>query len=263
MSNKLELFVTDTHHPYADPAVWSLVLAVAKDLKPAIVWLNGDICDFYQASSFIKDPANKHSLQHDLDVTAAAIADLRKAAPNAEMHFKEGNHEQRLTRYLFTRAEELSGLRSLQVRELLGLNKVGCVYHKNESPTKVGRLWHLHGNEVPTGSVHPAQKMLRRVRDNVIFGHRHRFDVDHDRGISGSSHVAWAIGTTQLLTPEYDFHPIWDHGFALVEYAQSGFFHITPVEVFTEKRQSHCVVYGKLYSADVTGVKSLPKFYEV
>jgi predicted phosphodiesterase len=258
--NGLELFITDSHQPYVDHAYWDLVNQVNRFYKPSLIWINGDGFDCYQLSKWLKDPKAAIKLQEQLDETHESYALLRKGNPNARIVWRPGNHEDRLQTYLFSKAPELAGLRSLRLEKLLRLAEIECQWIDNDVPALIGRLYHLHGHEIPIGYAHPAQKLLARVRDNVICGHVHRFDVDHDRNLSGVSHVAWTIGTGQILTPEYSFHPRWDEGFAMVEYTRKELFHVTPVEILRDKAGvAYCVVYGKLYESKAKSIK-LPMY---
>src|SRR5438128_2520375 len=123
--SKTEFYVSDVHFPYEDKTAWNLAKQVLAALKPDILFLGGDIVDFYPVSRFDKDPARKRDLQKELDQTSEELTALREIAPNAEIIYEEGNHEHRLIRTLWKKAEELAPLRSLALPELLSFKKLG------------------------------------------------------------------------------------------------------------------------------------------
>jgi DNA-binding transcriptional regulator LsrR (DeoR family) len=52
---KKAIILSDIHVPYHDQAALSVALAYAKDYAPDMIVLNGDIIDFYGASSYRQD----------------------------------------------------------------------------------------------------------------------------------------------------------------------------------------------------------------
>src|SRR2546425_4815917 len=150
--SKTELYFSDIHFPYEDKIAWALAKQVLTALKPDVLFLGGDIVDFYPVSSFDKDPARKQDLQKELDQTSAELTELHTAAPNAEVFYQEGNHENRLQRYLWKRAEELAPLRSLALPELLSFKKLDITWIPQGQVKRIGHLNHIHGTEIAGGS---------------------------------------------------------------------------------------------------------------
>lgn len=248
---KLELFITDCHYPVDDPQVTNLELQVAKAFKPDILWLNGDVMDFKQVSRFRVNPREKLSLGEDIKYGRKRLSAFRDILPNARIFIKEGNHDRRFQHYVWDHAEELTGIEDLNLQALLRLQECDIEWIPASQKSKIGDLFHLHGDEVPTGSTFPARGMLTKVNVNTIFGHYHRFSVAHSNTLSGKTHVCHSIGCTQTLNVDFDFNPQWQQGFALIEYTKSGLFHINPIEVFREGNTACCLVAGKLFKSAV------------
>lgn len=244
-----ELFVTDIHVPDHDPKAWSLTLQITRALQPEMVWIGGDFLDFKSVSKFLTNPAHKLTIGKDLAAGKKALWQLREAAPNARMIFREGNHDRRMQNFLFSKAPELADLEALTIPQLLTLNHLKIEYLGGDARTRVGYLWHIHGDEVPTGRVFPARQALSRLHDNVIFGHVHRFSIACESSLSGTDHAAWSVGCLQNLKVDYDFHTVWQQGIARVDYTRSGLFAVTPIQYFRDGGKLIAIVGGKQFSA--------------
>lgn len=245
-----ELFLSDIHFRFQDTRAWPLALKIVKTLQPGVLWLGGDIVDFYAVSSWDRNPKRRLMLQDELDVAQEQLRALRNAAPAARIVFQEGNHEVRLRRFLWNRASELSGLRAMTLPALLGLDALGIEYIETGNPTQVGHLWHIHGDEIRGGNVNIARAKLLKAHANIIFGHHHRFQADFLRTLDGKTYGAWANGCLCGLNPEYDINPQWTHGLSVVDYAKSGAFHVAQVPFFTKPGKKSagltCVIDGEM-----------------
>ena len=244
----LEIFMSDIHFPFHDSTAWGLALKIIKKLRPDLLWLGGDIIDFYAVSRYDKSPARKLMLQEELNVAKRELRRLRKVAPQARMVYQTGNHEERFTKYLWGKAPELSVLRALSLPELLGLDAIGAEFIDDYRPQAVGQLYHLHGHLGPGGSVNAARGKALKFKDNVIFGHHHRHQVEYQRAYSGRTIGAWANGCLCGMEPEFDPCPQWTHGITVVRYAKNGTFHVDQLVFFPlqDKRGLAVVVDGQL-----------------
>ena len=243
-----EIFLTDLHFPDCDPKAWSLALQIIKDVQPDLVWNNGDFLDFKSISRFLTDPKHKLTLASDIGSGRKALHQLRETAPNARLVLREGNHDRRLQTFLYSRAPELSGLEDLSLPKLLHLKNVDCQFKGGDDRTKVGELFHIHGDELATGMVFPARAALSKAHCNLIFGHVHRFSVAYEASLSGRDHVAWSIGCLQNMQVDYSFHTGWTQGVARVDYTKSGLFNVTPIPFFRDGSRLCGFVGGKLFS---------------
>lgn len=243
-----ELFLTDFHFPTEDRAVFQLATQVIKDVNPDILWLNGDMMDFKSISSFPTNPKDKSTLSRDLKHGQLKLQELRNAAPNAQLFYKDGNHERRLQSFLWNKAPELSDLEDLELASLLRLRDLNAAIIQEDEKAVVGQLWHLHGHEIGVGLAYPAKVMMQKANTSVIFGHTHRFSVFYQNALDGTTRVAWSIGCGQVLEVDYDVHPQWTQGFAKVEYTKTGLFQVSPIAVFNQGNKKCCMVDGKLYS---------------
>jgi UDP-2,3-diacylglucosamine pyrophosphatase LpxH len=222
---KRELFISDTHFPYEDKQAWSLTLRVIQAVKPDLIYLGGDIIDFYALSSFDKDPRRALDLQDEISYTKERLWEMTEN-PQTRIVWYDGNHEQRLERYMHRKAKEFAYLENMSISALLNLDKAGIEHIPNGVKVRVGHLHHLHGNEVPGGSVNPSWNILQKVGVNVIMGHFHRAQVAYKRDLDGKTYGAWVNGTISTMDVDWVMHHNWTHGVTLVQYAKSGTFQV-------------------------------------
>ena len=182
------MIVSDIHVPYQDDNAVSIAQAYAKDYKPDVLVINGDLVDFYTLSTFDKNPDRKVSVQQELDMGYQVLKDFRKAVPaHCKIYMTEGNHEQRLQRYLW-RNPELEGLRDLKLQKLLRLKELGIQFigvsgdywKKDTGHLKLGDTIVMHGDNRLNGastsrySGYSAKNTMLGVQQGVIIGHVHR-----------------------------------------------------------------------------------------
>ncbi len=238
----IEAFLSDVHFPVHEQATWNLSLRLCKKINPDIIFLGGDIMDNHVVSKYGHDPAYPFTIQDEIDVTICELTRLRRMFPRATIYYKEGNHEQRITKYTHSNAASLSSIKGIRLPALLKLDDLNIQWIPNEEKFKIGELWHMHGNEVSVGSVYPARNMYIKLGVNVIFGHYHRQSEYRDRALDGKTHGAWGNSCMQTFDPEYTFHNQWTHGLHVIEYSNSGHFRVEPMTFF-QRGKMECFIY--------------------
>jgi UDP-2,3-diacylglucosamine pyrophosphatase LpxH len=179
--------INDQHVPFQDKKINKLVFDFITDFKPDIIDILGDLVDFWQISSFDKDPKRKGSIQSDIDQTHEYLKELRDIAPQAEIEVHAGNHTDRLRKYIWRQAEELNSLRSMNLGFLLGLEELKIsLLDKAEDYRRRGDLILTHGTMVSSDAGMTARRMLKRYGLSVMMGHTHR---------GGSTYVTDMLGT--------------------------------------------------------------------
>ena len=228
------LSVSDIQYPYHDKKVWKAVLKFAKQLKPSGVILNGDGFDFYDLSKFDKNPARLGNLQKEIKAfTQEVLAPLDSATMGAWKSYTEGNHEARVQKYLWHQAPELSGLSRLEVPALLHLDEYGFDYTK--APVKIGKhLIVLHGHLISKHAGWSAKQHYDRYGTSLVIGHTHRIGTYMLRDWNGM-HIAVEQGCLCDLEPEYEQHPNWQQGFAVIHVFSDKTFSVQPVTVVNRK----------------------------
>jgi hypothetical protein len=141
--------------------------------KPEIVVILGDLIDFYAISRFSRDPARVLKLQEELDEGVLVLENIRKHAPKAKMTFLRGNHEDRLKKYLWANAQELSGLRALRLEELLQFDRLKISYN-DKNQIKYRGIIIKHGSIVRKFAGYTAKGEFEKNGMSGVSGHSHR-----------------------------------------------------------------------------------------
>jgi len=240
----------DHHFPFEDKAAVRITNHVLKDLQPETIYLIGDLADFYQCSTFDKDPRRIGNLQQDLDKVISYLGNVRKLAPSADIHYSEGNHETRLTRNL-KKNPELYGLRALTIPALLEFDKNEIKYHPKEKPIVKNNFMITHGDIVRKHSAYTARGMIDKKGISGISGHTHRLGSHFLTNYSGP-HAWYENGS--LCDPSQEYmsgKPNWQHGFSLIYFKKgSKRFHVEQIPISSGK----CLVNGAEYT--ITGSSS-------
>ena len=193
---KKVMVTSDYHIPYQNNDAVEITKRFAKDYKPDVFVINGDFLDLYRVSKFDKDPERKYTVADEISKGRRLLKALRKTlGSKTEMYFLEGNHENRMQKFLW-RNPELDGLSDLKVENLLRLKDYGIKYigvdHDYWSTLtghlKTGDTLIMHGDARLNGAslskyagYSVKNTMLGGVQQNVIIGHNHRLAQIHHR----------------------------------------------------------------------------------
>lgn len=183
------LVIPDMHHPYADDLVWRTILAVAREAKPDIVVIIGDFCDFYSVSFHAKDPARGARLRAEIDYCNDALNELQQTGVRRVV-FVEGNHENRLARWVAERAPEL--FRMMTVQDLLGIEKRGWEWVPYKSWITIGKMSYTH--DVERCGINAGRQSLIDFGGNLTFGHSHRGSTTYQGTLDDGQHVCLNVG---------------------------------------------------------------------
>jgi predicted phosphodiesterase len=116
---------SDFHDIEADRFVLSVFIDTVKRLQPDVVVFNGDIFDMYEFSRYDQDPRQLKMRERFEFVRDNIFKPVREAAPNAQIDFIIGNHEQRVLKLLADRSpamKVLVDLMGITFSQLLGLD---------------------------------------------------------------------------------------------------------------------------------------------
>lgn len=216
----------DWHLPAQDKKTIEVLMKEAVDRRVKWFLINGDYMDMAGVSPFFRE-YSKRRFADELEMGKAGLRYVRSRLPNARIVYKQGNHEFRLTRFLRDKAEELEDLDCLQLESLLGLKDFGIEWVQDKRKVMVGKLPVLHGHEFRQGigqTVSPARTALLKAKTSVMVSHHHRLSHQPSRDLHGVQHGAWSIGCACYIAPQYDPYNEWQHGYAMVEVAQDGWY---------------------------------------
>jgi predicted phosphodiesterase len=240
--DQLAVVMNDIHLPFADAAALELALQFTESLNPNVVVLNGDICDFYSLSAYDKNPLTKASLKDEI---AQVRALLKRLEPMPKKHFLQGNHEFRLTRYLWRQARELAELSELSFPQLVGLADFGFTHREYGDVLNLGKLQVVHGSIARKKAGESVRAHMEQMGGSVLIGHTHRgaqiFRCDYQGYHTGVENFCLC-----RLDPEYVVgKPDWAHGLSVVSFSpKTGLFHVELVPILRDGRGRPFLVYG-------------------
>lgn len=259
-----EFFVSDIHFPFHDKAAYHIFLKIVMARNPDVIHIGGDGVDFHSISRHPKAMIDRTILKHEVDGAKRELARMRTAAgPNTKINFQEGNHDKRMAVFLRDRAPELSDLFELTFPKLLGLAELNIRWIPDTEKFKIGKLYHHHGHLLSGGGVSPARAKFNKLYQNVIFGHHHKFDYYSVRQY-GTNELFQSIANANLygIEAEYAHHTNWNLGFTEIDYAKSGDFSVSQIQITRRPDGvAYAIVDGTVYES--TDDEDIDKFLKL
>lgn len=213
--------VNDLHVPYHNKVMVQKIIEFLKVEQPDQIILKGDMVDFYDLSSFDKNPAREGKLQEELDILYRILSSMRRACPNSKIVYIMGNHEDRLRRYLWKNAKALNSLRALSFEGLLQLNRLRI--QLVEDSYILNGFEFSHGEVVRTHSSYSAKAEYDRRNSSGCSGHTHRMG-SFCKTTKNGTFGWWEDGCACELTPEYiKGTPDWQNGFSVIYFDDNAF----------------------------------------
>ena len=237
-----------TLEPTHDESAITLCLSVMRELNPDLVVLVGDNLDAPEFGKYRLSPAFALTTQASIDRCSTFAAELRACAPEADIVWIAGNHEERLTNATLDNLKAAFGLRKgndphglpvLSVPYLCRFDEYRIRYLAGYPASSFWineKLKVIHGTKVRSnGST--AHGYLASEKCSVIYGHIHRRewaersreDYDGPKTILAAS--PGTLARTDGAVPstrgglDLDGRPLtvvedWQQGFAVVTYAE-------------------------------------------
>lgn len=234
--------------PTHDESAITLCLSVMRELNPDLVVLVGDNLDAPEFGKYRLSPAFALTTQASIDRCTTFAAELRACAPEAELVWIAGNHEERITNATLDNLKAAFGLRKgndptglpvLSVPYLCRFDEYRIRYLAGYPAAAFWineKLKVIHGTKVRSnGST--AHGYLAGEKCSVIYGHIHRRewaersreDYDGPKTILAAS--PGTLARTDGAVPstrgglDLDGRPLtvvedWQQGFAVVTYAE-------------------------------------------
>jgi len=208
------VYLPDYHGTFGDKQAAECAVHFMRLHKPELVIIGGDVVDFYQLSRFDKNPERALDLQDDLDAGHDFCNLVRHHAKNASILALQGNHEARMTRWLWSRGAELLKLRGMNVPSLLRLSDLNIRYVES-GVQQFRKLTFKHGTRVRSMSGVTAWAELESEGTSGVSGHTHRIG-EVSRTNRGGTYKWVEAGCLCSLKPEYmpGQVPDWQQGLA-------------------------------------------------
>ncbi len=247
------LIIPDCHRPYHHVRAYNLMLEVAQSLGESLkeILILGDFLDVYHASSHPKHPEVQKTLVEEIEDARSALDELQYLFPDTKKVYLEGNHENRIERYLVDKAPGLFGLTS--IRHLLEIdqrpNFTFLDYNANQLYQVLNSK--LYSRHVPPGS--SAKAAAAKALCSLVYGHIHRIEESHIVGIDGTNHVAFSVGwlgdkRKDKVFGYVPYHHQWQLGFGVVFVEpSSGLFFHQKIHILESGNKLCCVFNGKIF----------------
>ncbi len=172
VQNGVVLVASDCHYwPGIVTTAHQALCTLAKELKPAMLVLNGDILDGARISrhpriGWEKQPALKdevHALQD-------RCAELERAAGSATLIRTIGNHDARFENYMSANAPELEDMTGATLIDYLPRWRAGYALHVNGGTDG----WTVIRHRPVGGGIHAAYNSTLRSGVHYVHGHLHK-----------------------------------------------------------------------------------------
>lgn len=225
IDNGTVVIASDIHIPFQDDRAVSAFIKYCKEKQPEAVVLNGDVLDMFMLSRFTKGEG-RNPLE-EMTMCQGFLDSLRKAVPNSEIYYVIGNHENRLEKYVLTKAPELASL----IEDVFTIIKIsdykvrGCA-----SVTFNDNFVCKHGTLLGNKSGLSAIKEMENAYMSGATGHTHRL-CKYIARKSGRKFVWLETGCLCSLNPEYMVNPNWQAGFAELKFKDGKLYHSKVIEI--------------------------------
>lgn len=222
--------ISDLHIPYHCEKSIQRWYEDAQEYEPSIILINGDLIDFYRLSRFEKDP-NMRNTAFEIDAVLEFL-DWLQHNFEADIIFKEGNHDERWRKYLFNFAPEFAQFNQFELSDILDLEERGITYVTDKRIVMAGDLPILHGHETHGSSaVNPAKSLATQVTNSALQGHCHRTSEYLEKNVLGNWIKCYSTGSLCELHPEFSRINRWNNGYAFVDVYEDDSFDVRNVVI--------------------------------
>lgn len=218
------LVVADIHAPFHEPEIIDIAIREGKRRKINAILFNGDFPDAYRMSRFMRQPGLA-LFKREKFCIVEILESFVTAFPKAKIYWKIGNHDDRLTHYIFNNAPELfdGNANNLSWESFLDIADMGLTWIDSWRKIYYGKLCIVHGHEFGSmglggaNGVNPARSLFLKTKSVAMCAHSHQSATHNEPDIRGRLLTCWSIGCMCQLAARYAPITKWNHGFAIVE----------------------------------------------
>lgn len=252
--------IADLHFPFEDPIAMVLARQVLEAAQPDLLILNGDIWDAYGVSPWPVRPRKRVAFAEEVRTVRERVARLLAWFP-IPVIMLAGNHESRIQRYLWRRAQELAELDELTIPGLLRLpDRVIYLSHADEyrpleefacAQVRLGRLYVLHGDTLkgPPYTVNAARNTFLKLGKPAVVGHYHVCQSWTQADYEGSVSGAWVVPCLCLPRAHYNAAKVMTQGLGIVKLEPDGYFEVELVPFL--RRERRAIFRGQRFEVDL------------
>ena len=225
INNGLVVVGSDVHIPFQDDRAVACFIKYCKEKQPEAIVLNGDILDMFMLSKFTKGEG-RNPLE-EITMCRGLLEMIRKACPTSDIYYVIGNHENRLEKYVLSKAPELASL----IEDVFSIIKTedfkirGCA-----SLTINDNFVCKHGTLLGNKSGLSAIKEMENAYMSGATGHTHRL-CKYIARKSGRKFVWIETGCLCDMNPEYMILPNWQQGFCELKFKDGKLYHSRVIEI--------------------------------
>lgn len=239
---KSAIILPDVHLTDKLPRDYIPVKNFIKEFKPDEIILLGDFMDVESLSSWDYDkkrPMEGRRFKKEIALANKELDYLQKHTK--KITYLEGNHEDRINRYL-DKNPEMEGM--IEIQEQLELKERGIKWEKMNDLYKLGNMYFTHGMYT---NIHNAKKHLQAFGCNITYGHQHGTQTAMQNMKMQEPHMAYALGTLGDKAPDFmkNRPANWINQFAVFYWDnKTGLFNMYPINVIKNKFMWNGKVYG-------------------
>ena len=200
---KRVVVLSDLQIPYQNNAVVQTTLDFIQYYKPDELWCVGDELDAPEPSRWNKGMAGEYAetLQESIDLTHQIMRNYRAALGKKPFYIQRSNHTDRIDTYMRKYAPAFMSLKSLEIEQLLGYDKLGVTYLHKMHELMPGWVM-AHGDEGALNRAPGATalNLAKRLGKSVVCGHTHRVGLQHETtGFYGKTHTLYGLEVGHMM----------------------------------------------------------------
>jgi predicted phosphodiesterase len=233
---KSAIILPDVHLTEILPKDYLPVRDFVKTFKPDKIILLGDFMDVASLSAWDMDKKRLmegRRFKKEVDCANRELDYLQRYTKDKKdgIIYLEGNHEDRVNRYLDSNPE-MEGM--IEVPEQLRLRERHIKWVKMNKLHKLGEMYFTHGMYT---NIYSAAKHLQKLGCNITYGHQHGTQTYMQNMAMQKPHMAYALGTLGDKAPDYmkGKPGNWINQFAVFYWdTKTGQFNLYPINVIKE-----------------------------
>ena len=226
-------FIPDSHHPNVDRLAWTLLLKALRHFEPDILVIGGDFADCAPLSMHAPHHTKQEYLLDEMYEVNAALNQLDQLGARKKIYI-EGNHENRLTRYICKQAQALDGL--LSIPRMLHLQERGWSWVPYGTTYQLGKMHITH--DIGQAGMNAHRTAASAHMGSTIINHTHRMAYEVRGTFGGLPYLAAMFGwlgdrkTAATYMHEAKTRSEWALGFGLGHMIEeTGVVFVQPVPI--------------------------------
>jgi hypothetical protein len=192
---------------------------LAKELKPQMIVLNGDVLDGARISRHARIMWEKQpELKDEIHTVQDRCAEIERAAGKAALIRTIGNHDARFETYLSNRVGEFEELTGMTLLDYLPRWRSGWCLHLNAQTDG----WATIRHRPVSGGIHSAYNSTLRAGVHYVHGHMHKLQVTPWADYRGRRYGVDTGTLAETNGPQFNYveaGPVnWASGFAVLTF---------------------------------------------